>query len=148
MSRDCHHADVSKPGLSLASAWDAKKDWSALLERVGGIFCCMLEYKEGYEPDLGLLSSEPSSPPFPYLEAVVLFNLAVYICHTYLDVRQLKVPRCSNSFNLNDNPSCANLCLLTACNDDMHVKLHYGIFITTTKRGLEFLGRILKCQQV
>lgn len=27
----------------------------------------------------------------PYLEAVVLFNVAVYLFHSYLDVRQLKV---------------------------------------------------------
>ena len=28
---------------------------------------------------------------FPYMQAVVLFNLAVYAFHTYLDYRQLKV---------------------------------------------------------
>ena len=27
----------------------------------------------------------------PYLEAVMAFNIAVYIFHTYLDFRQLKV---------------------------------------------------------
>ena len=51
----------------------------------------MLEFKEAYEPDLGLLSGKEKEPSFPYLEAVVIFNLAVYICHTYLDIRQLKV---------------------------------------------------------
>lgn len=30
---------------------------------------------------------------FPYMQAVVTFNLAVYLLHTYLDVRQLKVTR-------------------------------------------------------
>lgn len=50
----------------------------------------MLEYKEAYEPSLGSLSSK-EKPPLPYLEAVVIFNLAVYVCHTYLDIRQLRV---------------------------------------------------------
>lgn len=50
----------------------------------------MLEYKEAYEPSIGLASSK-SEPPLPYLEAVVIFNLVVYIWHTYLDIRQLRV---------------------------------------------------------
>ena len=50
----------------------------------------MLKYKEAYEPSVGLLSSK-EEPPLPYLEAVVIFNLAVYLCHTYLDIRQLRV---------------------------------------------------------
>lgn len=33
----------------------------------------------------------PSGLSLGYLEAVVLFNLAVYLLHTYLDVRQERV---------------------------------------------------------
>ena len=51
----------------------------------------MLEYKTAYRPDLGLLSGRHKEPRIPYLEAVVIFNLAVYVCHTYLDIRQLRV---------------------------------------------------------
>ena len=54
----------------------------------------MIKPEGSYDPRLGFLSGKSQqAPPFPYMQAVILFNLAVYVCHTYLDVRQLRVRR-------------------------------------------------------
>ena len=40
---------------------------------------------------ISLLTKKAQPPPFPYLQLVIIFNSAVYVLHTYLDIRQLRV---------------------------------------------------------
>ena len=52
-----------------------------------------LRQLESKQVAMGAADGADGASPFPWLQAVVLFNSAVYVLHTYLDFRQQKVGR-------------------------------------------------------